>query len=64
MKADLVPSALLDRCRNLGRERDGKQNKIVNVGNVAPDLQLPALIEGVIRHFRLSEYSVQKHVAI
>lgn len=35
-----------------------------DVGDVAPDFQLPALIDGVKKTFRLSEYRDQKNVVL
>ena len=46
--------------------RDGhhEESKLINVGDEAPDFQLPALIEGVKKTFRLSEYRGHKNVVL
>ncbi len=45
--------------------RDGHaERKIINVGDEAPDFQLPALIEGVKKTFRLSDYRGHKNVVL
>lgn len=46
------------------RDGDDKQGKLINVGNEAPDFQLPALIEGVKKTFRLSDYRGQKRIVL
>jgi alkyl hydroperoxide reductase subunit AhpC len=47
-----------------GRGGDPGESKIINVGDEAPDFQLPALIEGVKKTFRLNEYRGQKNVVL
>ena len=52
------------RYANTGRERDSGERKIIDVGDEAPDFQLPALIEGVKKTFRLREYRGQNNVVL
>ncbi len=40
------------------------ESKTINLGDEAPDFQLPALIEGVKKTFRLSEYRGHKNVVL
>lgn len=47
-----------------GREGDREESKTINVGDEAPDFQLPALIEGVKKTFRLSEFRGHKNVVL
>src|ERR1700758_1649539 len=49
---------------NPGREADHEESKIIKVGDEAPDFQLPALIEGVKKTFRLSESRGRKNVVL
>ena len=43
---------------------DSGTGRILHVGDVAPDFQLPALIAGVKKPFRLGEYRGQKNVVL
>jgi mycoredoxin-dependent peroxiredoxin len=49
---------------NTAREADHEESKLINVGDEAPDFQLPALVEGVKKTFRLSEYRGHKNIVL
>src|SRR5215467_6409530 len=54
----MVNGRVVSPAHHANRPRDGGpgERKIINVGDEAPDFQLPALIEGVKKTFQFSEY--------
>ena len=57
--------SLPDR-RKFGRDGDSgsPEERVIDVGDEAPDFQLPALIAGVKKTFHLSEFRSQKNVVL
>ena len=47
-----------------GRDGHHEESRIINVGDEAPDFQLPALIEGVKTTFRLRDYLGLKNILL